>query len=307
MTTTQPDTSLAGIATDDATFAIVAMDQRNTLKRMFHAVGIADPSDDDLIQIKSDTVQALRGSASGFLLDPTFGLPGVRTLPTDGPRIGVLLAAEPAVRGQVNGEPVSHRDPELSADWVRASGANALKFFVELRADRVAAPGERDTLAEGLEVVREVVADCRAAGVPSVIENLIFPLAGEDPPTPAQRADRIIAAAALLSDLKPDLIKVEYPGDAESCQRLATAIDVPWAVLSAGVAFDQFADALRIACDEGGTSGFIAGRSIWKDAVGMSRPDRQAFLADEGRRRLDNLLEIIDGRARPYTEVVTVA
>ncbi len=35
----------------------------------------------------------------------------------------------------------------------------------------------------------------------------------------------------------------------------------------------------------------------------MSRPARRTFLADEGRRRLDNLVQVIDGRARPYTEV----
>ena len=35
----------------------------------------------------------------------------------------------------------------------------------------------------------------------------------------------------------------------------------------------------------------------------MDRHTRQAFLADEGRRRLDNLVQVIDGRARPYTEV----
>lgn len=39
--------------------------------------------------------------------------------------------------------------------------------------------------------------------------------------------------------------------------------------------------------------------------VAMDPPARKAFLADEGRRRLDNLVQVIDGRARPYTEVTT--
>jgi tagatose-1,6-bisphosphate aldolase len=303
MTGSTTKTGLAGIATSQATFAIVAMDQRNTLKRMYHAVGIADPSDEELVQIKADTVQALRGSASGYLLDPTFGTPALRLLPAEGPPYGVLVAAEPSERGTINGEPRGHRDPALNARWVKDQGGDAVKFYVQLRADRKPGPDGIDTTAEVLQVVREVIADCREAGIPSVIENLIFPLAGEDPPTPAQRADRIIEAALLLDELKPDLIKLEFPGDAASCKRLADSLTVPWAVLSAGVAFDEFAAALRISCDDGGTSGFIAGRSIWKDAVGMSRPERQAFLADEGRRRLDNLVQVIDGRARPYTEV----
>jgi tagatose-1,6-bisphosphate aldolase len=296
-------TGLATIATDQATFAIVAMDQRNTLKRMYHAAGVPDPTDEELVQIKADTVQALRGSASGYLLDPTFGTPALSLLPTEGPAYGVLVAAEPAERGTINGEPRGHRDPTLNAQWVREQGGDALKFYVQLRADRTPGPDGVDTTAEVLQVVREVVADCRQAGIPSVIENLIFPLAGEEPSTPAQKADRIVEAAILLDELKPDLIKLEYPGDAAACRRLANSVKGPWAVLSAGVAFDEFAAVLRVSCDEGGTSGFIAGRSIWKDAVGMTEPARRSFLADEGKRRLDNLVQVIDGRARPYTEV----
>ncbi len=305
MTGSTTKTGLASIATEQATFAIVAMDQRNTLKRMYHAVGIPDPSDEELVQIKADTVQALRGSASGYLLDPTFGTPALSLLPSEGPPYGVLVAAEPSERGTINGEPRGHRDPALNAQWVKDQGGDALKFYVQLRADRKPGPDGVDTTAEVLEVIKQVVADCREVGIPSVMENLIFPLAGEEPPTPAQRADRIVEAAILMDELGPDLIKVEYPGDAASCKRLADSLTVPWAVLSAGVAFDEFAAALRISCDAGGASGFIAGRSIWKDAVGMSRPERQAFLANEGRRRLDNLVQVIDGRARPYTEVTT--
>lgn len=40
-------------------------------------------------------------------------------------------------------------------------------------------------------------------------------------------------------------------------------------------------------------------------AVGMGHPARPAHPADEERRRLDNLVQVIDGRARPYTEVTT--
>jgi tagatose-1,6-bisphosphate aldolase len=294
---------LAGIATADDTFAILAIDQRNTLKRMFAAVGIADPTLEQLTEIKADAVQSLRGSPSAFLLDPSYGVPSLAQIPEDGPGFGVLIAAEPSDRGDINGEPRTHRDPALTAEWVRRQGGTALKFLVQLRADRRPGPDGVDTTAEVVEIVREVVADCREAGIPSVIENVVYSLTGEEPPTPRQRADRIVEAAILLDQLGPDLIKLEYPGDAASCRRLADVLSVPWAVLSAGVAFAEFADAVRVACDEGGASGFIAGRSIWKETVGMDRPSRRAFLADEGRRRLDSLTAVIDGRARPFTAV----
>lgn len=296
-------TSLAAIADEQGALAIVAMDQRNTLRRMYAAAGIENPSDDELVGIKADVVAALRGSASAFLLDPTFGVPALQQVSKTGPAFGVLVAAEPAERGSVGSEPRTHRDPSLDAAWVRNQGGHAVKFLVQLRADRAAAPGEPDTTAETLQVIREVVEDCRRAGIPSVIENLIFPLNGEQPATETQRTDRIIHAAELIDELQPDLIKLEYPGSEAACARLAERIRSPWAVLSAGVPFEQFTDVVRVSCDAGGASGFIAGRSIWKDAVGLDPQQRKAFLNDEGRRRLDALVEVIAGRVRPVTHL----
>lgn len=294
-------TSLHDIATPEGTFAVLAMDQRNTLKRMYAAAGVNDPSDDDLIDFKADLLEGLNGSASGFLLDPTFGTPALSRL--DSPTFGVLVAAEPSSRGNHNGEPRASRDPELNAAWVHSLGGHAVKFLIQLRADRRAAPGEPDLAAEALEVTAAVIADCRESGAPSVIENLIYPLPGEEPLSPERRADAIIEAAVALDALEPDLLKLEYPGSPEACRKLVASIKSPWAVLSAGVGFDEFADVLKVSCDEGGASGFIAGRSVWKDTVGMDSTQRRMFLANEGRRRLDGLVSAMDGRARPWTSV----
>ena len=73
--TTEPERTLADIATRDGVFSIIAMDQRNTLRRMFSAVGIV-ATDDDLITAKTDVARALTPLASGILFDPTYGVPG---------------------------------------------------------------------------------------------------------------------------------------------------------------------------------------------------------------------------------------
>ncbi|HEY6932075.1 MAG TPA: hypothetical protein VI452_01650 [Marmoricola sp.] len=297
--TTTQQTGLDRIASAAGTFAVLAMDQRNTLKRMYAAVGVENPAEDELVAFKADMLANLAGSASAFLLDPTYGVPALDVL--DSRDFGVLVAAEPSSRGNHNGEPRASRLPEQDAAWVLDQGGDAVKFLVQLRADRPAAPGEPDLAAEAIEVIREVVEDCRATGVPSVIENLVYPLPGEEL-TPQRRADAVIEAARALDDLQPDLLKLEYPGSPEACRRLANSIHAPWAVLSAGVAFDEFAEVLRICCDEGGASGFIAGRSVWKEAVGMGVEQRRSFLAGEGRRRLDGLVAVADGRARPWKE-----
>ncbi len=292
--------SLQDIARSDGTFAVVAIDQRNTLKRMFTAAGRPDTTMDELVAFKADVLGAL-DNASAILIDPTIGVPALALLDPGRRRTGVLIAAEPSVRGTYGDEPRATRDPALDAAWVRAQGGDALKFYLQIRADRPTVDGEPDLAAEAVAVVREVVADCRAAGVPSVIENLIYTLPGEQL-DPDRRAEAVIAAAVALDELGPDLLKLEYPGSPAACRRLAARIGTPWAVLSAGVDFDEFAEVLRISCDEGGASGFIAGRAVWKDAVGMNPDERRRFLADEGRRRLDGCLQAIEGRARSWKE-----
>ena len=134
-TTTTPVRTLDDIAGTDGIFAIIAMDQRNTLRRMFTAVGIT-ATDADLRQSKADVARVLSPAASGILFDPTYGVPAVTATGALHPDCGLLVASEPPERGVFNGEPRTHRDPDLDARWVLDQGGDANKFFAQLRADR---------------------------------------------------------------------------------------------------------------------------------------------------------------------------
>jgi tagatose-1,6-bisphosphate aldolase len=301
-TETKNRKTLADIASADGVFAIIAMDQRNTLRRMFNAVDI-DASEEDLRTVKADVARALTPAASGMLLDPTYGVPAVTEAQAIAPSCGLLVAAEPSSRDSYNGEPRTRRDAELNARWVAAQGGDAVKFLVQLRADRsVGKAGEPDLAREVLDVCQEIVTDCSSAGLPSVIENLVYELPGEQLSGKA-REDAIIGAAVALDELDIDLLKLEYPGSPDACRRLADILHRPWAVLSAGVPFEQFSDVLKIAFDEGGASGFIAGRSIWREALPLTGVERQRFLNNIARPRLDDLVAVASQRARPWTEV----
>jgi len=293
--------TLDDIAGAGHVFSIVAMDQRNTLRRMFAAAG-HDATDDDLRTAKADVARVLTPGASGLLSDPTYGVPAITQAKALAPGCGLLVAAEPAERRVYQGEPRTHRDPALTARWVLGQGGDALKFFLQLRADRPApAAEEPDLVEEALAVVQEIIDDCRATGVPVVIENLVYPLPGEDL-TGRAREDAIVEAARALNEKDIDLLKLEYPGSPGGCRRLAAILTRPWAVLSAGVPFDRFTDIITIAADEGGASGFIAGRSVWREVVALSGRDREQFLASVARPRLDRLTEVASRRARPWTE-----
>jgi tagatose-1,6-bisphosphate aldolase len=298
--------TLDDIATSSHLFSIIAMDQRNTLRRMFTAVGV-EASDDDLRTAKADVARVLTPAATGLLSDPTYGVPAIAQAGALAPGCGLLIAAEPSERRSYQGEPRTHRDPELNARWLLDQGGDAYKFFVQLRADRPAPlPGEPDLVGETLAVCEEIIRDCRAAGVPAVIENLVYERPGEHLAGQA-REDAIIESARALNDLDIDLLKLEYPGSPEGCRRLATVLDRPWAVLSAGVPFDQFTDIIQIAAADGGASGFIAGRSVWREVVSLTGPQRQAFLTDVALPRLERLIEVAERSARPWTEVAMSA
>jgi tagatose-1,6-bisphosphate aldolase len=119
---------------------------------MFTAVGL-DASDDDLRIAKADVARVLTPAATGLLSDPTYGVPAITEAKALDPNCGLLIAAEPSERRSYQGEPRTHRDPALGAQWVLDQGGDALKFFVQLCADRPApAPGEADLVAETLAV-----------------------------------------------------------------------------------------------------------------------------------------------------------
>ncbi len=254
--TTSPVRTLADIATPDGVFSIIAMDQLNTLRRMFSAVGI-EATDEDLRQAKADVARALTPLASGILFDPTYGVPAITGNDALAESCGLLVASEPAERGKFGAEPITYRDPDLDSQWV-----------------------------------------------PSVIENLVYALPGEDF-IGKRREDAIIEAARALNEIDCDLLKLEYPGSPEGCRRLAEVLDRPWAVLSAGVPFEDFTRVLRVAFDEGGASGFIAGRSVWRECLPLSGEQRRSFLADVARPRLEQLVAVAADRARPRSAVRT--
>ena len=109
----------------------------------------------------------------------------------------------------------------------------------------------------------------------------------------ARRGDLVREAAVLLEACGAELLKLEYPGSAAACAAVTAAIGVPWAVLSAGVGHDEFRAQLAASL-AGGAAGFIAGRSLWKESVGMDGAERRAFLDGVVRRRFAELVAVLD-------------
>ena len=86
------------------------MDQRNTLRRMLDGAG-KPSADADLSAFKVDIVRALAPLSTGVLLDADYGVGAVRAAGALPAGTGLLVAAEPPVRAQWNGEPRATIDP----------------------------------------------------------------------------------------------------------------------------------------------------------------------------------------------------
>ena len=286
-------------------FGIIAFDQRASYRKMLPP----GASYEQLVQVKTEIIGALSLDASAILTDPIYGLQPAMHMSS---KAGLLLALE---KSGYSGDS-SYRKTELIASWtpekIRKTGASAVKFMVYYH------PGSGD-LADELEaLIRQVVRGCHDWDMPVFIEPMSYSL---DPAVPKenaafaeQRAEVVIETARRLSRTGADVLKMEFPLDIQfnqdrsawerACAKLSEASVVPWALLSAGVDFEQFKPQAQVACDCG-ASGFLAGRAIWKEAAAMSTIDRAAFLRDVARDRLQQLLAIAESDARPWSDFYT--
>ena len=287
MFTVAEQRALDQLSTAGGRLGILAADQRTKLVAAREEAGL--PSDvDSLRAFKLDLVQALGPHAPGVLLDPEIALPHLLERGAVPAHTGLLVSLErsgaiPAPGGLRAVELL----PGVGAAGVRRLGGTAAKLLVRLRADR------EDTDGANASVVRSAAADCAAAQLLLIVEVLVYRTDDEDASTfAANRADLIREAALLAEACGARFLKLEYPGGAGGCEALTEGLDAPWALLSAGVDHETFVGQLRTAL-AAGAAGFIAGRSIWKESVGMEAEERRAFLHGEGRRRLDELLETV--------------
>lgn len=286
--------AFGALARPSGTFAMVAIDQRESLRAMLADDDPALVSDAELVAFKREVMVTLADRASALLLDRPLGLSALESLAGVSPGCGLILAAD--VLDQSPGGPIRRvtLDREAPAAATRI-GAVALKLLVPWRPSESAA--ERGAL------VRSFAQLCREAGLLALVEALVSDDGTRSPDWNA--TEGIVAAATEMADYDFDLYKAQVPtfgrGDAsvitELSSRITDAIGRPWVVLSNGVPAQRFEHAVRAAC-AGGASGFLAGRAIWTSA--LDADDRLGHLAEVSAGRLDRLGGIVDTAGRPW-------
>jgi tagatose 1,6-diphosphate aldolase len=326
MRTIGKNRGLARLADADGHFCMVALDQRPPLfEAIAQAKGITKDQVEygDVTAAKRLLVEALAPHCSSMLFDPNFAVPAaIDLLP---PRCGLIMTLEEHRVEETPGGRKSRAIANWSVDKIRAIGGDAVKVLAWYRPDADAAVNAHQKV-----FVREIGEACAHHDIPYVLELLVYPFLSSANHT----ADYVEAPGKLPSLViesvrefaKPeygvDLMKLESPlaanglpprdggTEAKAAQREFNAIGeicgdrrIPWVLLSGGAAPDRFERVLDYAY-AAGAGGFLAGRTIWLDAVRSNFPDREAVansLRRDGVAVLDRLSELTRTKATPWS------
>jgi tagatose-1,6-bisphosphate aldolase len=292
---------LAACASPRGTFTVLALDHRQNLARELHPEAPETTTYGEMVAFKRAVIRALAPFATGSLLDPEIGaaqciadgsLPGGS---------GLLVAIEETGYQGLPTARASRVLPGWSVAKAKRMGASAAKLLVYYHPDAANA-------ADQEALVASVASSCRATDLPLFVEPL-----GYDPTTGGKllgeaRRRCVVETARRLTAIGGDVLKAEFPYDAgiedesawaDACAELQAASSVPWVLLSGGVDDAIFERQVMVAC-AAGASGVLVGRSVWAPSATMPGPKRDAWLAAEGRRRLQRLAELVDEHGTPW-------
>lgn len=279
---------LAALRRPTGAYAMLAVDQRESMRAMFAETQESPVSDAQLSDFKDAALRILSPSASAVLIDRPFAWDRAVSGRSVAPGCGLIAAADTFIPS--HGEIVGEVELDMLVDpaKVRRDGGVAMKLLVPWRPD--GSPERRRQLVDAF------LARCREADLISIIEPVSRkPRDGR----PWSAEDGILAAARELGASGADLYKAEVPrygrgGEAavrQQAAELTRLIASPWVVLSSGVEADDFPDAVAWCCREG-ASGFLAGRAVWRSVIGSQ--DLEAALRERALPRLQRLCDVVD-------------
>ncbi|MDQ8728471.1 tagatose 1,6-diphosphate aldolase [Bradyrhizobium sp. LHD-71] len=326
MRTIGKNRGLARLADADGHFRMVALDQRPPL---FEAIAQAKNITRDQVQYSDVTaakrllVEALAPYCSSMLFDPNFAVPAaIDVLPA---RCGLIMTLEEHRVEETQGGRRSKAIANWSVEKIRAMGGDAVKVLAWYRPDADASVNEHQR-----RFVREIGQECARYDVPYVLELLVYPFLGSANHTPdyVESPGKLpeLVIESVREFAKPeyavDLLKLESPlaaaslpprdgsAAARAAQKEFDAIGdicreqgIPWVLLSGGAAREKFERVLDFAY-AAGAGGFLAGRTIWLEAVRRHFPDRNAVAASlrqDGVAVLEGLNALTKANANAWT------
>jgi tagatose-1,6-bisphosphate aldolase len=221
-------------------------------------------NDLSIIDLKRQILQALQYQYSAVLIDCEFGLPAY-----SGINKPYLLRLEKSVPPDENG--VRKTELAHSVEDLKNQGASGVKFLVFVD------PTSQASLTMNKEIALLVLADCQRSQLPLFLEIITYEQSGQK-----KKGELVLAALDffLKNGIVPAVFKLEYPGNADFCQKVTDCLSAtPWILLSGGADFQTFKEQLTQAVAHG-ASGFLAGRAVWQDIINYQGEKRDHYLQE---------------------------
>lgn len=257
-------------------FLMLALDHRGTFNKIFNLQNSDAYQKSEVILLKKQILRALQDVASGFLLDPEYGLPAYKELKINQPPFLLRIEKSSSPKKTKLGYKIED---------LKSMGASGVKLLIYLNP-------EDKTRLEKLILAREVSSECDQYNLPLFLEIITY----QNSIRKTSKANLVINSVKVILEnaIKPAVFKLEYPGNATSCLQLTRILGpIPWVILTGGIQFKEFKSNLKIAV-RNGAKGFLAGRGLWQEASLYSKGERIKFLNTKTKQRFKEISKIVE-------------
>ncbi|MCD6449570.1 MAG: tagatose 1,6-diphosphate aldolase [Thermotogaceae bacterium] len=248
------------LSNDEGIFQILALDQRNSLKKLIEE-HYGSCKDEDIKAVKKAVTKNIAPEASAILLDGEYALPQmIKYIPKS---TGIILSLEKSgyVTSDNNGERLSMLYREDAVKLAKSWGVDAVKLLIYWVSDI----GNK-TKDHQRKLVERVGKEAKDLDILLILEILTY---GQN----KGKKDEILKALSEFSDgfYNVDLFKIEpFKEEVTSEEIYEATKGKPWVVLSGGMDVRDFVPILKNNVNAG-ASGFLAGRVVWKRAASYIR------------------------------------
>jgi tagatose 1,6-diphosphate aldolase len=276
---------LRRILSDQGVITIAALDHRESLRRMLEPQDPDSVSFEEMEGFKRKLVRLLADEVSGLLLDPVYGK---FILPRTAQKAVLFCLETSGYQGKSEA-----RETILLENWgvkqAKEAGAAGVKLLVYYN------PQVKSAAAKQRKLITQVAEACQKEAMLFLLEPMSYALKENE-----VKEQVVLRTVDELKDLGADVLKLEFAGNKQACEKITQLIRVPWVLLSAGMKYDNYQAALRIAC-EAGASGMAVGRAVWQEFANFQGEERDRFLETVAVTRMRELVKIVNQLARPVS------
>ena len=265
---------LLNLADKNGFLKMLAVDQRPPIFEIIKNLTNKKPKFQDIYSIKKMIIENLGHKSSAVLVDPVYCFPNLlQKIHNKG--LIVTLESHDFI-AKKNGR-LSKNINNWNVGKIKRIGGDAVKVLVWYRHD-----ANKNILKKQKEYVEKIGLECKKFDIPFLLEILTYELNDKKiryEEDLNKRSDIVLNSLELFNQKKynVDIFKLECPIPSNQIKnnnsfllnkefnKVKKITSKPWVMLSSGMSKDKFYLCLKHAY-QNGCSGYLAGRSIWKEA-----------------------------------------